>query len=144
MKKSISDRRSSKTVATIAVLVGASVLAGCEPMAITAFGVGASTGVSHSLNGITYRTFTAPASRVKTATLTALNRMGIKFQSSTKIEGGELIKAATPERNIEVELESISAQTTRMRVTAQRNTFLYDSATATEIILQTEKSMGNV
>lgn len=116
---------------------------GCEPLALTAFGVGASAGVSHSLNGITYRTFTLPVSRVRGATMTALDRMGIKVEGSEKVELAEVIKAHSADRAIEIELEPVSAKTTRMRVVAKKGPVFYDSATATEIILQTEKVLGN-
>jgi hypothetical protein len=122
-----------------AILIGCGLLAGCEAVALTAFGIGASTGVSHSLNGMTYRTFTEPLPRVKSASMRALQRMQIKVASSEKIEGGEGIKAMSGDRAIDIELESVSPSTTRMRVTAKKNLFVYDNATATEIILQTEK-----
>jgi hypothetical protein len=125
------------------VLAGASCLLalnGCAPVAVTTFGVGASTGVSHTLTGITYRTFSVPATRVKGATLTALQRMSIKVTASSKVEGSEVIKATANNREIEVELEPLTPNTTRMRVTAKNGLF-YDSATATEIILQTEKAL---
>lgn len=124
------------------VALAASLLAGCEPMALTAFGVGASAGVQHTLGGMTYRTFTPPAPRVKAAALSALGRMGIKVDSSEKIAGGELIKASTPERQIELEVERISPNTTRLRAVARQSGLLYDSATATEIILQTARILG--
>lgn len=143
MRACHSKPRPGGALKTVAALVAASMLAGCEAMAVTAFGVGASTGVSHSLNGVTYRTFTAPAQRVKSAALAALNRMGIKVDATKKSEGGEVIIASTRERQVEVELESISPNTTRMRVVAKQGSVFYDSATATEIILQTEKSMSN-
>lgn len=114
-------------------------LAGCEAAALTAFGIGASTGVSHTLSGITYRTFTDPLPRVKTASIKALQRMQIKVASTEKVEAGENIKANAGDREIEIELEAISPNTTRMRVTASKNGFLKDSATSTEIIMQTEK-----
>ena len=118
-------------------------LAGCESIALTAFGVGASTGVQHTLGGVTYRTFTAPAPKVKAAALSALSRMGIKVDTTEKVEGGELIKASTAERQIELEVERISSNTTRLRAVAKNGSWLYDGATATEIILQTEKLLGN-
>lgn len=125
------------------VALVASLLCGCEPMALTAFGVGASAGVQHTLSGVTYRTFTAPSPRVKAAALNALSRMGIKVDSTEKMAGGELIKASTPERRIEIEIERISANTTRLRAVAKQPGLLYDSATATEILLQTERILGN-
>ncbi len=113
-------------------------LAGCEAAALTALGIGASTGVSHTLSGITYRTFTDPLPKVKTASLKALQRMQIKVASTGKIDNGESIKANATDREINIELESLSPNTTRMRVTASQG-FLKDSATATEIIMQTER-----
>ncbi len=129
-------------IASQAVLLAVS-LGGCETVALTALGIGASQGVSHTLNGICYRTFTLPANKVKGATLAALERMGIRVGSTGKTESGELIVASSSDRQIEVELEPISAKTTRMRVTAKTGPFLYDSATATEIIMQTERVIGN-
>ncbi len=73
--------------------------------------------------------------------MTALDRMGIKVGSKEKIENGERLKARAANRDIEIELESISPKTTRMRSTA-RTGLLMDSATATEIIIQTEKALG--
>lgn len=121
------------------LLVACTLLAGCEAIALTALGVGASTGVSHSLNGMTYRTFTEPLPRVKSASMRALHKMQIKVSSSDKIEGGEGIKATSGDRAIDIEFEAVSPSTTRMRVTAKKNLFVYDNATATEIIIQTER-----
>ena len=120
----------------------AALLGGCEPLSITAFGVGASAGVAHGLGGVTYRTFTAPMPKVRTATMTALNKMGIKVNSTSKVEGTEVIKATAADREIEVELEPLSPNATRIRTVA-RNGFFYDSATSTEIILQTERALNN-
>lgn len=117
-------------------------LAGCEAMAVTAAGIGGSTGVSHVLGGITYRTFTVPMPKVKTATLTALNRMQIKVDASKNVDGAEVISAKAADREIEIELEALSPTTTRMRTVAKKG-LLYDGATATEIILQTERILGN-
>ena len=117
-------------------------LGGCEPLSLTAFGVGASTGISHTLTGITYRTFTVPMARVKSATMAALNKMGIKVISSSRVEGTEVIKASATDREIEVQLEPLTPNTTRMRTVA-RNGLFYDSATSTEIILQAERILNN-
>ncbi len=114
------------------------VLSGCETIAVTALGIGASTGVSHTLTGISYRTFTEPMPRVKGASLKALQRMQIKVASTDKIEHGTSITAKTADRDISIELEAISPNTTRIRVRASSGLFS-DSATATEIIMQTER-----
>jgi hypothetical protein len=71
----------------------------------------------------------------------ALQQMEIKIDSTEKIENGERIKARAADRDIEIELESLSPKTTRMRSTARSGLFM-DAATATEIIIQTEKALG--
>src|SRR5450830_1307420 len=98
----------------------------------------------HTLNGTTYRTFTAPAIKVRLATIKALDRMKIKvisddMQTKSNIR---LLTAKTSERNIEIQIEPISVNTTRMKVTAKSSAFSYDSATAEEILIQTKKSLG--
>jgi hypothetical protein len=116
---------------------------GCAAVGLTLFGVGAGvstgTAVSYTLDGTAYRTFTAPLPRVETATLTAFDRMGIKVEVKEKTEQGRSIKASGADRHIEVELEAISSNTTRIRTVAKQGVFFKDRATATEIILQTEK-----
>ena len=127
------------------ICLAALLLAGCAGLALTALGVGASAGVSHTLNGINYRTFTLSLPKVRIASLAALKKMGIKVESISKMQGGELIKAKSSERDIEIQLEVISASTTRMRVVATSGSgLLYDSSTATEVIAQTERVLGNV
>jgi hypothetical protein len=130
-------------MAALLVAAGAFGLAGCAPIGITAFGVGASAGVAHGLGGVTYRTFTAPLPKVRSATMAALGKMGIKVNSSSTVEGTDVIKAVASDRDIEVEIEPLSPNTTRLRAVAKKGLF-YDSATATEIILQTEKILGSV
>ena len=134
-------RRGGLCVAVAAA--SAALLNGCAPLSLTAFGVGASTGISHTLTGITYRTFTVPMPKVKGATMTALNKMGIKVVSTSRAESTEVIKGSANDREIEVELEPLTPNTTRMRTVAKKGGLFYDSATSTEIILQTERVLNN-
>lgn len=122
-------------------LVSAALLsAGCAPVAFTALGVGSATAVNHTLTGVTYKTFTLPLPAVKTASLSALERMGIQVDGTGTQQGHEVVKATGNDRNIEIVLEPISSNSTRMRVIARSSGgILYDSATATEIITQTER-----
>lgn len=119
------------------------VLGGCEPLAVTSFGIGASTAVSTNLAGITYRTFTAPEARVKSATLAALRRMDMTFVSAKKTSEGEALRAKATNREIDITLERLTPDVTRMEVVAHTSGLFYDSATATEIILQTEHQLGH-
>jgi Protein of unknown function (DUF3568) len=118
-------------------------LAGCVAVALTAAGVGMAAGVSHTLSGMVYKTFTTPQAQVKRATLGALGRMQIKVVQSKRDGSTETIRAKASDRVIEIELEALTPTTTRMMVTAKKDGgILRDGATATEIILQTEKLVG--
>jgi lipoprotein-anchoring transpeptidase ErfK/SrfK len=124
-------------------IAGAAValLGGCQAVAITAAGIGASTGLSHTANSIGTRTFTANEQQVKQATLAALTRMGMKLDSVSKGESVETLRASLADRNVEIEVEVLNESTTRITASAQRGLFLYDGATAREIIAQTELAM---
>ena len=119
-------------------------LGGCAAVGLTALGVGMATGVSHTLSGIVYKTFAAPQAQVKRATMGALNRMQIKVVQSKRDKSTETILAKAGDRDIEVELEALTPNTTRMTVTAKKDAgIMRDGATATEVILQTEKIVGS-
>lgn len=117
-------------------------LTACEPVSLTMLGIGAGAGVSHQMGGLAYRTFTAPLPRVKAAALAALKRMEIKISSVEKTANGEILHAIAADRKIEVEIEALTPSTTRIKAVARKDTFLVDSATAVEIITQTERAMG--
>jgi hypothetical protein len=118
-------------------------LPGCAAVALTAVGVGMATGVSHTLGGIVYKTFAAPQPKVRRSTVAALGRMQIKVVESKQDGNREVITARASDRNIEVEIESLTPNTTRVAVTAIKDGgIIRDAATATEIILQTEKLVG--
>ena len=121
------------------VIAAAALMSGCVLVGATALGVGAATGVNHTLGGIVYKTFSEPMPKVKQATLTALKRMAIEVEAVEKSKAGEVIKARAANRAIEVQFEALTPKTTRMRVTADSDGIFKDSATATEIILQTER-----
>jgi hypothetical protein len=118
-------------------------LSGCAAVALTAGGVGLSAGVSHTLGGIVYKTFAAPQAKVRRSTVAALGRMQIKIVEAKRDGSKEVITARASDREIEIEIEALTPNTTRLAVTAIKDGgLLRDSATATEIILQTEKLVG--
>lgn len=114
-------------------------LAGCEPLALSILGAGAGTALRYGMDGVAYRTFTAPAPAVRLASLAALERMGITIDSTGRFEGGELIYARSDNRTIEIEVEPISPRATRLRVAAKNGGLFYDNATASEIVAQTQR-----
>ena len=125
------------------VLAFAPLLAGCQSLSLTVLGIGGSAAMNHKLASTPSRTFTQPLLSVKAASISALQRMGIVAEEVKQVENGEIITARLGKREIEVELEALSAYATRMRVVARNGgLFSYDGATATEIIVQTEKGLG--
>jgi hypothetical protein len=118
-------------------------LSGCAPIIVSAAGVGASAIFSHHSNGQASRTFTAPLPRVHIAVLAALKKMSIKPGATEKTDQGERILAKAGNRSIEIELEVVTPNTTRMRTIARNEGGLtVDAATATEITNQTESAVG--
>ena len=117
-------------------------LSGCQPLALSVLGAAGGEALRYSYTGATYRTFTASATEVKHASLEALERMGISFESFDRFDYGELIYARAENRAIEIEIEPISARATRLRIAAKNGSFFFDSATASEIVAQTERSLA--
>jgi len=117
-------------------------LSGCAAVATGLVSVGAGLGISHHISGTNYRTFTEPLLRVKNAALTALKRMAINVESTEKTKSGEVLKASVGDRRIEVEIEALTPNATRMRsVAIYRGGLVLDAATGLEIVAQTEKAL---
>ena len=133
-----------KTRTAVAMVALASLsLGGCAAVGITALGVGMGTGVGHHLGGMVYKTFTAPQAQVRRAAQGALGKMQVKVLKSERNGSTETIDAKAGDRDIAIVLEALTPNTTRMKVTArQTGGLLTDGATATEVILQTEKIIG--
>jgi hypothetical protein len=130
-------------LARILLSIFLSGLAGCQPLALSLLGAGAGTALRYGIDGVAYRTFTAPAPAVKQASLAALDRMGLTLDSTSSLEGSELIYARSANRTIEIELEPISERATRLRIAAKNGGIFYDNATAWEIVAQTERLLGS-
>jgi hypothetical protein len=120
------------------------ILTACAPLALTAAGVGGGVAAQHQLGGYAYRTFSEPMPKVNAAVYKALKRMTIKPGASEKIELGERINAKAGDRNIEIELEALTPNTTRVSAVAKKNgQMIVDAATAVEIITQIEKAVAS-
>jgi len=100
---------------------------------------GASGGAAYTLTNVAYKTISFPIEQVENAAHRALKKMGIKESGKKKIENGVEISATTAELKIYIELERITAKSTKISVDAKKGTFIKDRATATEIIEQTER-----
>jgi hypothetical protein len=115
----------------------------------TLFGIGAGTasgtGVSYTIDNIAYKTFNVPVDEVEQGARGVLAKMEFPIVTVERDTAGVSLLAksanAAHELDIEIDLERLSPQVTRMRVVAKRGFFLKDSSTATEIILQTVKGL---
>jgi hypothetical protein len=130
-------------VARFAISLLLSALAACQPLALSLVGAGAGTAIRYGLDGVAYRTFTAPASQVMQASLAALERMGMTLAGTDRFEGGDIIYAQSDKRTISIEVEPISPRATRLRIAARNGGLFYDNATASELVFQTERLLGS-
>ena len=116
---------------------------GCASVGVTLAGLGAGVGLNHYSNNLTSRTFTEPLPDVRHAVRLALQRMDIPVAETAESGATTTITAKAGTREIEIELESITASATRMQSIARREgSLLLDAATGAEIIAQTEKALG--
>jgi hypothetical protein len=121
-------------------LLSLCLLNGCAGASSLVLGAGAGTatgpGVTYTMDSIAYKTFTTPLDAVAEATRSALKSM-----DTTGVD--IMAKAGNPSETLEIEidLEWLSSQVTRMRIVASRGFFLKDAATATEIIRLVSKQL---
>ena len=116
---------------------------GCASVGVTLAGLGAGVGMNHYTNNVTSRTFTEPLADVRQAVHEALKRMAIPVEGTAETGAATTITAKAGSREIEIELEPITANTTRMQSIARREGSLFlDSATGAEIIAQTERILA--
>jgi len=129
------------------LLLGTIGSSGCAAIALTLLGVGAGisggTGVSYTLDSIAYKTFTVSEEGLRAATLKTLKRMDMQVKEDQPAEDGRKIVAQAGDREVEIELDRLTAKTSRMRVNVKQGWFFKDRATAAEIIIQTERTLDD-
>jgi hypothetical protein len=133
------------TIDLLAFLMAAVVTSGCAAIGLSLLsvgaGVGGGTGVAYTLDSIAYKTFTVSDDSLRGATLKALKRMDMELKEDKPSDSGREIVAAAGDRTVEVEIDRLTTKTSRLRVNVKRGWFLRDRATATEIIVQTERTL---
>jgi hypothetical protein len=138
---------SGRTIGAVLLVLGALGSQGCAGIGLALFGVGAGisggTGVSYTLDSIAYKTFAASETELRAATLQTFKRMAIEVTETQKTESGTDITATAGDRTVEVEIDRITARTSRMRVVVKKGWFLRDRATAGEIIVQTADTLDS-
>jgi hypothetical protein len=127
----------------VCLLPALAAASGCASVGVTLAGLGAGVGMNHYTNNVTSRTFTEPLADVRQAVHEALKRMAIPVEGTAETGAATMISAKAGSREIEIELEPITANTTRMQSIARREGSLFlDSATGAEIIAQTERILA--
>jgi len=135
-------------IGPVVVVSLALALQGCATVALTlataGVGIGMEAGVEHTLNGIVYKTFTASTNELRFATLKSFDRLVMPVTNDGKSEDGWKLTATASNRTIDVDFQSLTEQTTRMRVVANTGAiFFKDASTATEIINQTAQILAD-
>ena len=122
-------------------------LAGCAGIGLALFGVGAGisggTGVNYTLDSVAYKTFATSEPELRAATLRTLKRMAMDVTAKQTTETGSEITASAGDRTVEIELDRITAKTSRMRVVVKKGWVFRDRATAGELIVQTARVLDD-
>lgn len=116
-------------------------LNGCAALAVSLAGAGAGAGLSHQMNGVASRTFSEPFDKVGTAVLIASRKLLLEVENVETIDDGQITRARVGNLNVAMELETLSASMTRVSVTAKKDFFRADAATAKEIVSQIELAL---
>jgi hypothetical protein len=125
-------------------------LGGCAGAGLAVVGAGTGvamgTGVDYTLNGIAFKTFTAPVEDVRVATRSGLQNMGIEITKDAAAEDDSnnwRLEGTANKRQIAIDLQSLTPKTTRIRVVAEDGIFFKDKATEAEIIYQTADALDH-
>lgn len=93
------------------------------------------------LDGRVARDCIGSAGAVKVATVKALNRLHIKVATIGKDAGDDVILAISGERRVEVRVEALDMQSSRLHIRARQGE-QSDTHTAAEVIAFTERMLA--
>jgi len=110
-------------------------------LAVPAAVSGGAAGVNYTYTNVAYKTISYPVADVEAALSKALKKMDIKQTERKEEEGKVSITAVADNLDIDIDLEKITKTGTSIKVNAKKGVFVKDKATATEIIVQTEKKL---
>ncbi len=118
-------------------------LSGCAAttgLAVPAALSGGVAGVNYSVTNVAYKDISHPIADVESALHKALKKMDIKVTDRKAEDGKVDITAITRDLDIDIVLKKITPTVSSIHVNAKKGVFVKDKATATEIIVQTEKN----
>jgi hypothetical protein len=127
----------STLLCLIFALSGCVLLGLAGPAAVS----GGTAGVNYTFSNNVYKTISYPVAAVDAALNKALKKMDIKETKHKAGEGQVSVSAATGDLAIYIDLKEVTPTVTNIEVNAKKGVFFKDKAMATEIIVQTEKSL---
>ncbi len=135
--------RAKKAAIVVACLL---TLGGCAAAALSVVGLVGGVGFEHVINGVVYQTFPSPIAGARLAALKTLKRMGMAVEKDEISGDGWAILARAVDRKIDIDLESLSGKSVRMRVDVHRTDFVFlkDPSTGNEIIEQTRADLSRL
>jgi hypothetical protein len=143
----------SATRLFIAIVVAGFGLSGCAAIGLTGAALGASAfsagagaavdaGKEYTRGGAVYRTFSVPLSTLRLAVSDALERLELAVVTDEMDGVDRVVTARAREREVRIRLEPVTRTMTRLRLVVEEGMFSKDRATADEIVVQTEHSVG--
>jgi hypothetical protein len=126
-------------------------LHGCAALPLAAVGgsvLGAGTGAvvktgtEYTIGGSVERTFTIPKNAVRFAVLQAFDRAGVNLSADNVSDDQEEFKGDLQHRKVRIRLTPFSESLTSVTLSVQRNFFLKDRATSSELLEQIEQVLA--
>jgi hypothetical protein len=127
----------SALLCLVLALSGCALCLGVVPTAVS----GGAAGVDYTYTNNAYKTISSPVADVEAALNKALRKMDIKKTKREAKEGKVSVTVVTDNLDIYIDLKKVTPTVTQMEVNAKKGVFFKDKATATEIIVQTEKNL---
>ncbi len=123
------------------VAVAALGLQGCAAVLLAAGAGGGAVGAQYMQP--TDRTFTAPLEQVRSATSQALKQLAMPIQNDYATDDGRRVVASAADKRIDINLENVTYNTTRMSVSVTgRDGFVKDHTTEQQILAETGQVLG--
>jgi hypothetical protein len=137
----LSEKRPGASIVLVAcIALFPLCFAACQvavPLALTS----SSMGVAYYYMNVSEKTCVYDLDTMNKASVLTLKRMGFTLGEQSKDEDGDRkIKAQAEELDVTVKLKKVTPRCTKIKVTACKDLVIRDKATASEIILQTEKT----
>jgi hypothetical protein len=94
--------------------------------------------LEYTFENVARKTFTTKLNTVRDVSVEALEQMGLSHEKTGQTDTGFEISARTKGLTVEIEIEQVTRQVSRVTVNAKRGWFRKDYATAKEIVQRME------